>query len=153
MPGPIGDINRFGGDDGSADPAVAAALAAFSSGRGSEHDAVMSLARSRLLVPIVATVAGAPAKQQHVGEPPNQAVASPQQAVASPQQAVASPQQAASSRQRAAAQRAVSGEKASEMSIPTLIGLDGRPGGSRVHLPGHAAAVAPGGAPGADRGQ
>jgi hypothetical protein len=114
VPGPIGDVSRFGGDDGSADPAVAAALAAFSSGQGSEHDAVMSLARSRLLVPIVAAVASAPVEQQNVGELPHQAAASPQQAAASPQQAAAQP--------------AVSGgEKASEMSIPTLIGLDGRP--------------------------
>jgi hypothetical protein len=68
---------RFAADDGSADPQVAAALAEFSRGAGSEHAAVMSLARSRLLVPIVAAVASDP-------------------------------------------------EAAGEMSVPTLIGHDGR---------------------------
>lgn len=89
MPGLSAGLSRFGGDDGSADPAVAAALAAFSCGRGSEHDAVMSLVPSRLLVPIVAVVA-------------DDAAADP------------------------AAADAPGGEKASEMSIPTLIGHDGR---------------------------
>jgi hypothetical protein len=51
---------RFAADDGSADPQVAAALADFSRGGGSEHAALMSLARSRLLVPIVAAVASDP---------------------------------------------------------------------------------------------
>jgi hypothetical protein len=89
VPGLSAGLSRFGGDDGSADPAVAAALAAFSSGRGSEHDAVMSLVPSRLLVPVVAAVA-------------DDAVPDP------------------------AAADAAGGEKASEMSIPTLIGHDGR---------------------------
>ena len=70
------------------------------------------MAGSRLLVPIVAAVAGAAAEVQDA---------------------------------------AVS-EKASEMSIPTLIGHDGR-GGSRVYQPGLAAALAPGRAPGADCGR
>jgi hypothetical protein len=94
VPGLSAALSRFGGDDGSADPAVAAALAAFSCGRGSEHDAVMSLVPSRLLVPIVAVVA-------------DDAV---------PDDAVADP----------AAADAAGGEKASEMSVPTLIGHDGR---------------------------
>ena len=50
-----GDL-RFRDDDGSADPGVAAALAAFASGEGSEHDALTTLACSRLLVPVVASV-------------------------------------------------------------------------------------------------
>jgi hypothetical protein len=50
-----GDL-RFRDDDGSADPGAAAALAAFASGEGSEHDALTTLACSRLLVPVVATV-------------------------------------------------------------------------------------------------
>jgi hypothetical protein len=96
VPGLSAGLSRFGGDDGSADPAVAAALAAFSSGRASEHEAVMSLAPSRLLVPIVAVVAGDAA-----ADPPPAAAPGGEQA-------------------------APGGEKASEMSIPTLIGRDGR---------------------------
>ncbi len=66
---------RFRDDDGSADPGAAAALAAFASAAGSEHAALTALARSRLLVPVVA---------------------------------------------------AGGGEKDSEMSLPTLVGRDGR---------------------------
>jgi hypothetical protein len=55
VPLSIGDQARFRGDDGSAEPRVAAALAAFGSGQGSEHAALCALAGSRLLVPIVAT--------------------------------------------------------------------------------------------------
>jgi hypothetical protein len=49
--------SRFGGDDGSAQPRLAAALAAFAAGLGSEHAAVQALAGTRLLVPIVAAAA------------------------------------------------------------------------------------------------
>jgi hypothetical protein len=45
---------QFRGDDGSADPAVANALASFGNGEGSEHAALIALAASRLLVPVVA---------------------------------------------------------------------------------------------------
>jgi hypothetical protein len=45
---------RFPGDDGTADPAVRSALAAYAAGQGSEHAALTALARSRLLVPVVA---------------------------------------------------------------------------------------------------
>jgi SseB protein N-terminal domain len=72
-----GDESRFRDDDGSAEPLTAAALAAFGAGTGSEHAVLTALARSRLLVPVVATP----------GE---------------------------------------DGEKHSEMSLPTLIGRDGR---------------------------
>jgi hypothetical protein len=43
-------------ETGAADPAVAAAFAAFASGDGSEHAALTALAASRLLVPVVATL-------------------------------------------------------------------------------------------------
>ena len=49
---------RFPGDDGAAEPAVLAALAAYAAGQGSEHAALTALARSRLLVPVVAMPAG-----------------------------------------------------------------------------------------------
>lgn len=73
----LGGDSAFRGDDGSADPAAAAALAAFAEGTGSEHAALTALASSRLLVPLLAA--------------------------------------------------ASSGERVSEMSVPTLIGRDGRP--------------------------
>jgi hypothetical protein len=53
-----GGDGRFADDDGSAPPEAAAALAAFAAGDGSEHAALTALARSRLLVPLVAQVAG-----------------------------------------------------------------------------------------------
>lgn len=69
-----------GDDDGSAEAGVAEALQAFAAGRGSERAALMALASSRLLVPVVAVLA----------------------------------------------ERSGQAEKASEMAMPTLIGLDGR---------------------------
>jgi SseB protein N-terminal domain len=44
----------FRADTGEADPALAAALAAFSAGEGSEQAALIALSGSRLLVPVVA---------------------------------------------------------------------------------------------------
>jgi hypothetical protein len=46
--------SRFSGDDGATDPRVAAALAAFAAGQGSEQAALQALADARLLVPVVA---------------------------------------------------------------------------------------------------
>ena len=46
-------------DRGDADPRVAAALAAFAAGHGSEHAALAALAGARLLVPVVAVLAEA----------------------------------------------------------------------------------------------
>jgi SseB protein N-terminal domain len=48
---------RFRDDRGAADPAVAAALAAYAEGRGTERAVLRALASSRLLVPVVAIVA------------------------------------------------------------------------------------------------
>jgi SseB protein N-terminal domain len=94
VPGLSSVVHHFGADDGSADPAAAAALAAFASGTGTEHAALTSLASVRLLVPVVAATA------EDAGD-------------------------------RAPAGHRLPGgnhaEKASEMSIPTLIGTDGRP--------------------------
>ncbi len=83
-----GDQALFRNDDGSAEPGVVAALAAFGSGQGSEHAALTALAGSRLLVPIVATAGG--------GVDPGQAGAG-------------------------------GGARGSEISVPTLVGRDGRP--------------------------
>jgi hypothetical protein len=51
-------IGRPAGDTGETDPAVRAALAAYAGGTGSEHAALTALAAARLLVPIVAVLAG-----------------------------------------------------------------------------------------------
>ena len=58
LPGGIlGVADRFRDDDGSADPAAAAALGAFAAGTGSEHAALLALAEARLLVPVLAEAA------------------------------------------------------------------------------------------------
>jgi hypothetical protein len=88
---------RFSADDGSAEPAVAAALAAFAAGTGSEHAALLALASGRLLVPVVA----APVPDEDGGREDASPAVSP-------------------------AARAAAAEKTSEMSIPTLVGQDGR---------------------------
>jgi hypothetical protein len=86
---------KFPGDDGTADPAVQAALAAYAAGQGSEHAALTALARSRLLVPVVAVpVVGEPV----VGEP------------AAGEQAEADGH---------------GPEKSTEMALPTLVAQDG----------------------------
>jgi hypothetical protein len=58
---------KFPGDDGAAEPAVLAALTAYAAGQGSEHAALTALARSRLLVPVVAMPAGEQAEADHQG--------------------------------------------------------------------------------------
>ena len=81
----------FRNDDGSAYPGVAAALADFAAGHGTEHAVMTALAGSRLLVPVVAM----PVEQPGPAEP-------------------------------VAARSAIRSEKASEMAMPMLIGVDGR---------------------------
>jgi SseB protein N-terminal domain len=51
---------QFRDDDGAADPQVAAALAAYQAGQGSEQAALTALAGARLLVPVVAVLADGP---------------------------------------------------------------------------------------------
>jgi SseB protein N-terminal domain len=48
---------QFRDDNGSADPRVATALAAYQAGQGSEQAALTALAAARLLVPVVAVLA------------------------------------------------------------------------------------------------
>ena len=48
---------QFRDDDGTADPRVTEALAAYHVGEGSEQDALAALAAARLLVPVVAVLA------------------------------------------------------------------------------------------------
>ncbi len=61
---------RFAGDDGAADPHLAAALAAYGAGRGSEQAALTALAGARLLVPLVERPAEA-RETAGAGEPPD----------------------------------------------------------------------------------
>lgn len=49
---------RFGDDDGSAAPQVTAALADYAAGRGSEHAVLAALDAARLIVPVLALLAG-----------------------------------------------------------------------------------------------
>src|ERR1700683_1389571 len=58
VPFPAAGESPFRDDHGSAEPRVAAALAAFGSGQGSEHAALTAVARSRLLVAVVVGAAG-----------------------------------------------------------------------------------------------
>ena len=113
MSGLSAGVSRFGGDDGSADPGVVAALGAFASGRGSEHAAVMSLMRSRLLVPIVAAAGGGTEASESAGG-----------AKASEGAGGAKASEGAGG---AKACESAGNRRASEMSFPTLIGADGRP--------------------------
>jgi hypothetical protein len=96
-----GGKSPFHDDDGSADPWAAATLAAFGAGSGSEHAALTALAAARLLVPIVAAP---PQTIDH--DQPGAPAAGP-----------AGPADPA---------RADGGDHGAEMSLPTLIGRDGR---------------------------
>jgi hypothetical protein len=101
---------RFAGDDGSADPRAAAALAAFAAGEGSELDALTALAAGRLLVPVVA----------RLGEdPPGGGLrGGGSDGAAGGDSCAAHPAHLASP--------AGAGEKSSVMALPTLVGADGR---------------------------
>jgi len=91
--------HQFRADHGAADPRVAAALAAYLAGQGSEQAALSALAAARLLVPVIAVLADGSASPGWGGSAPPGADPG------------ASPR----------------GDKNSEMVLPTLIGRDGRP--------------------------
>jgi hypothetical protein len=109
MLGITGGDPSFRNDDGSAHPGVAAALADFAAGHGTEHAVMTALAGSRLLVPVVAVLAD----QLEPLEP------------AAPAEQ-AWPAEAAGPDEPPVPGSAIHGEKASEMAMPTLIGVDGR---------------------------
>jgi SseB protein N-terminal domain len=87
---------RYREDRGGADPAVAAALAAFAAGTGSEHAALTALASARLLVPVVALPGGQDRGSEELGG------------------------------ERAGGLGALGGEMAGEMATPAIVGRDGR---------------------------
>jgi hypothetical protein len=102
-----GGDERFRDDRGEADPAVAAALAAFAAGTGSEHAVLTALADSRLLVPVVAVLAdqsGSAGESVSAGEsgPAGEPMPSGKPVLAG------------------------QGEKSSEMAMPSIVGSDGR---------------------------
>jgi len=103
VPFPAAGESPFRDDHGSAEPRVAAALAAFGSGQGSEHAALTALASSRLLVPIVAVAAGGE------GEPQGAGHARPDGEPQGPGHP-----------------RPDGSDSGAEMSLPTLVGRDGR---------------------------
>lgn len=115
VPFPAAGESPFRDDHGSAEPRVAAALAAFGSGQGSEHAALTALASSRLLVPIVAVAAGSDGEPQRPGQvrPDSE------------------PQRPGHTRsdngpQSPGHSRPGGGDSGAEMSLPTLVGRDGR---------------------------
>jgi SseB protein N-terminal domain len=121
--GILGVADRFRDDDGSADPAAAAALSAFAAGTGSEHAALLALAATRLLVPVVAEAApAAPASQPDTPAGPTAPASSPP--AASP--AAAGPSLGDDSGSAGQRPRTGAGEKSSDMALPTLVGRDGR---------------------------
>ncbi len=112
MPGRSIAGRPYPDDDGSADPQVAAALAAYAAGGTSEHATLTALAASRLLVPVVAMLT-----EETVG-PKDGARGNARGAGREDDAAGAAPAgQAGGLRE----------EKPSEMALPTLIGRDGRP--------------------------
>ena len=100
--------SQFQGDDGAADPAVLAALAAYAAGQGSEHAALNALAGSRLLVPVVAVLT-----EEASGDA---------EAAEGIEAAEGSETEAAGDGPGSGLRR----EKSTEMALPTLIGRDGR---------------------------
>ena len=127
VPFPAAGESPFRDDHGSAEPRVAAALAAFGSGQGSEHAALTALASSRLLVPIVAVAAGGEGQPQGAGharpdgEPQGAGHAQPD----------GEPQGAGHPRPDGEPQgpshpRPDGSDSGAEMSLPTLVGRDGR---------------------------
>jgi hypothetical protein len=96
---------RFRDDHGAADPAVAAALAAYAAGTGGEHAALVALAGSRLLVPLVAALAADAVN----GEAD-----------------VAADGADGTAKGRGGPGQVRAGDKGSEMAMPEIIGRDGR---------------------------
>lgn len=95
---------RFRNDHGSADPAVAAALATFAAGEDTEQAVLTAVAASRLLVPVVAVLAKEAGASSAHGEPASLADRS----------------------HGVPGHAATGGEKTSDMAMPVIVGPDGR---------------------------
>ncbi len=110
---------QFPGDDGAADPAVAAALAAYAAGQGSEQAALTALAASRLLVPVVAVLT-----EEEGGGPAAGDDGSGAAGASGDAEGGGAP--GGTGDVPAGGQRVPRREKSTEMALPTLIGQDGR---------------------------
>lgn len=108
---------QFPGDNGAADPVVAAALAAYAAGQGSEYSALTALARSRLLVPVVAVLTEA---EDAPGDSPAAGRVQAEEATQAGEQGEAAAEA------RSGQPGGLGQEKSTEMALPTLIGRDGR---------------------------
>jgi hypothetical protein len=107
----------FRDDDGTADPSVRKELADFAAGQGSERAALTALAYSRLLVPVVAVLA------EQIGEP---ATDHPGPPGTNPPDHNPPDDNPPDHNSPDPGSGILQGEKASDMAMPTLIGLDGR---------------------------
>jgi SseB protein N-terminal domain len=127
-----GGESPFRDDGGSADPRVAAALAAFGAGLGSEHAALSALAGSRLLVPVVAVPSEPEARGGDWTEergslrPSDEGRRRLKGRRRRAREALSEPG-CAGDHAEAGPGQAGGGDRGSEMSLPTLIGHDGRP--------------------------
>jgi hypothetical protein len=104
---------RYRDDHGDADPAVAAALAAYAAGTGGEHAVLVALAGSRLLVPVVAVRA-------------DEQTALPDEGTLLPDERTGLADEPTGT----FGPRGLpvhGGEKVSEIAMPSIIGRDGRP--------------------------
>jgi SseB protein N-terminal domain len=117
VPGIQGPDPAFRDDDGTADPSVRKELSDFAAGHGSEQAALTALARSRLLVPVVAVLA------EQIGEPGADHVGRPEP---NPPEPDAPEPDAPEPDATEHGGSMFQGQKASDMAMPTLIGLDGR---------------------------
>ncbi len=111
MTGLTGADARYRDDRGQADPAVAAALAAYAAGTGGEHAALVALAASRLLVPVVPVLADA-VQDDTVQDDTSQAAGRPPESGDEATAAVGGGPDAS--------------DKRSDLAIPSLVGHDGR---------------------------
>ena len=133
-----GGESPFRDDDGSADPRAAAALAAFGAGLGGEHAALSALAGSRLLVPVVAVRSEPEARGAAWTEERGTSDEGRRRSEGGTgrwagrrrraREAPSEPEGpgCAEDHPQAGPGRAAGGDHGSEMSLPTLVGRDGR---------------------------
>jgi hypothetical protein len=109
---------RYRHDNGTADPAVAAALTAYAAGTGSEHAVLAALADARLLVPVVAVRGDELDEPGDLDDP-----AGPGSTAAGPARSAGDLASRVTLGPRGLP---VHGEKVSDVAMPSIIGRDGR---------------------------
>jgi len=115
---------RYRHDRGDTDPAVAAALAAYAAGTGGEHAALVALAGSRLLVPVIAVLAD---ELTVSGDETGRAAAADEPGDPAGPHAHGTHESLGTHESFGPRGLPVHGEKASEVALPSIIGRDGRP--------------------------